>query len=374
MAAHVCVTALGVHKGKLGAVQGEGPATSALTLVKLFISINYMCFIVRDHWLWLQVRAMPLKVGKHRHPPAARWLAVLLGGLVSPNCYSNADAAADFRRIYNSQAEALLHDAPVSDVAAFLKHWREQFAKNGSVKDAARRGRHPKVAAADAKRYGDLLMVGTTEVVLGPDGEVMWQGHRPFTSMRDACQHCEELALACMYHSLTPRSLLKHIRPHCPDLARRSTASKVLLSEDVRQQRQSVCQQLLDSFRWQVPKTTFIDCATYTVKFKPKKLMVWVHRGDKTFKLPWSPPPGGAPKEAITLHWVVAVHAARGLVYFEFTSGTTDIRRARTFEPADMRKEHYMVSRPTPSGRPLGWPSVQQVATPSPNAAASAVG
>lgn len=301
---------------------------------------------------WPQVSIMRGPGSKPHIPIHARWLAVMLGGLIASGAFTTKDAGKCFKILYNAQAEAVLHAPPVGAVGKFIKRTWKRYQATGSVADAPRRRRNLKVPTAEARRLGQLLMAGTEEEVRDGDGRLLWKGHRPFTTMRDACGHSTDLAMACLDYNISHKLMLRHIHAACPELTHEHLNTKPYLTPAMRTARVGVCKRLLATQQNWLPHTTFIDCASYIVRWAPSKQLVYCRRGDETLKLPWVPPPGPARKAPVALHFIVAVHARLGLVYHELTTGTTDIRRAETFEPADKRNENYMVSRATPLAGP----------------------
>lgn len=212
------------------------------------------------------------------------------------------------------------------------RHWKN-LHDNGSVFDAPRSGRPHKISEQDAVRAANLVKQGKwyKQTV----GRKEYSYLRYYTSIAQAVRECAELAEICNKYNATPEQLLAAMHHYDPTLVRRKIFLKHSFTPMELDQRVTYAADLLRQFKANpqvLQNTIYIDEASIVISDKTKSdIHVWCERHDLNFTdvCPMPLKKG----ETIVVRWICAVTAhpafadKGGMVYFEFTTGTTDINR-----------------------------------------------
>lgn len=247
----------------------------------------------------------------------------------------------------NNPAE--LHEEP----SEFAKRWWEGFLERGNLKDAPRAGRPPKIPNIVAFHAAEIISEGytSTSTVLGEE----ISEHKHFASIIEAIRFNSTLKQICDEFQATPQQLLAAMHRVAPELVQRSVRFRHKLTEAEKAHRVTVCYGLFQ--RYQRDHTmllymVFVDETTImTHGLKGVSLKVWVNATDKSFR-DYHNVPGKAWKP-VKAHVIAAVTAhpqfedTAGVVYVEFTTGTTKINRTQNLRwngTAHVPDYHYLVS------------------------------
>lgn len=112
------------------------------------------------------------------------------------------------------------------DHGSFLKRRHNNFMKNGTVADSKRRGRPPNVPkwvavrASEIFKQGYIVYARTTASAKTESPVHLW-----WTSIDAACKQNTTLRDICQVCSVSPKTLLKHMKEHDPNLVRRRIAT-----------------------------------------------------------------------------------------------------------------------------------------------------
>lgn len=215
----------------------------------------------------------------------------------------------------------------------FVKRWYENFVKTGNVDDAPRSGRPPKIPDSSARQAAELISRGYT-VQHNVRGQQV-QEHKYFSSVAEAVTYHDVLRDMLTEFKATNEQLISAMHRAAPELVRRRVTFRHKLSNDEKAKRQRVAAELLARYQTDtalIERMVFIDETTImTHSLKHDHIEVWVNQSDTKFH-DYHGVPGKA-WDPVKVHVVAAVTAhpsyerTGGLVYVEFTTGTTDIRR-----------------------------------------------
>jgi len=214
-----------------------------------------------------------------------------------------------------------------------VQRWWEAFKAKGTVEDAPRSGRPPKIPDAAARQAATIISQGYT--VQRALRQQLVTEHKYFSSVPEAVAHNATLQGILEQYHATPDQLLNALHRAAPELVHRKVIFRHQLTQAEKAKRQRVASQLLLRHQNEpnlLQQMVFIDEASLqTHGLKHDRISVWVNSTDPAFRdyhgVPgqsWSP---------VKVHVIAAVtshpafRAAGGLVYVDFTSGTTAIRR-----------------------------------------------
>jgi hypothetical protein len=217
--------------------------------------------------------------------------------------------------------------------AEFARRWWERFRDTGDVADAPKSGRPPKIPDIQAKEAAGIIGRGYT-VEHTVRGQLV-QEHKYFRTVPEAIAHDAALRTITTRHHATPEQLLNAIHRVAPEVVQRRVTFRHKLSDVEKAHRQRVAADLLARHHTDptlIPRMVFIDETTIqTHGLKKDYVTVWVNGSDPGFHDYHGVP--GKSWEPVKVHVIAAVSAhsayerTGGLVYVEFTTGTTDIRR-----------------------------------------------
>ena len=223
----------------------------------------------------------------------------------------------------------------VSGGTWYLRTYWGEFSRTGSVGDLPRAPKPTKVPNAAALRAASLLKQ-VKWMSIRINGEVFeYLSH--YTSIEQACGECAELEKIRVDHDATYAQLLVAMHKADPSLVFRRIFFKHCLTAAEMMERcafgASMLLQLLNNPSL-LTNTIFLDEASLVISEKARSdVHAWCDKHDLSFTdvCPIKHHTGGP----ITLRWICAVSAhpafkdKGGLVYFEFTTGTTDIYRRK---------------------------------------------
>lgn len=225
--------------------------------------------------------------------------------------------------------QASLGEAP----ATFAKRWYTTFKKTGAVNDNPRAGRPHKIPDEKALQAAKILAQGynVTYTVRRRQVEEL----KNFSTINEAVHASDTLRAMLDEVNATPEQLLEAIHRVAPELHHRRLIFRHSLSAAEKLKRQQVSRDLLARHQLDprfLQRLVFIDETTIqTYGYKKDHIEVWVNSSDTTIKdyhgVPgkaWAPVKAHV-IAAVTAH--PAFQSVGGLVYMDFTTGTTDIKR-----------------------------------------------
>ncbi len=216
---------------------------------------------------------------------------------------------------------------------AYLDSYWRNFNKYGSVGDAPRAAKSTKVPKAAAARAAVIVKSGqeVTTRIRGKD----FTYHSYYTSIEQACEKCAELEKIRTDHNATYAQLLTAMHRADSSLVFKKIFFKHTLTPAELLERSAFGQDALERLQADphfLENTIFIDEASIVINDKTRSdVHVWCDKYDLSFTDVCPLPLHKG--EEITVRWICAVSAHKafaakgGLVYFEFTTGTTDIHR-----------------------------------------------
>lgn len=227
-------------------------------------------------------------------------------------------------------------DGPVTiceKVPAFMQRWLNCFLETGDVKDAPRAGRPPKIPDAEARLAAEIFCGGYTTTI-NVDGAQVPQ-RKYYSSLPEAIAKDTRVQNLVQQRDATSEQLLNAIHRVAPEVKQHSVTFRHMLSSAEKAHRWNTAGGLLARHRVDpslLDRMVFIDETTIlTQGLKREHIKVWVNTSDTSFKDFTSVP--GKPSDPVKAHVIAAVSAhpyyqpTNGLVYMEFTTGTTNIKR-----------------------------------------------
>lgn len=281
-------------------------------------------------------RVRQCKPGSHYKPMWVRILAVaaamtvFAGGAVN---YTKAGQVLQvqlgyFNTMFPNQTASIAE--PHSE---FVKRWWQRFTTTGQLTDAPRSGRPRKIS--DAVALEAATIIGKGYVVQKPLGRHYVLEHKYFSSVAEAVQHNATLKNMLTVLNATPGQLLTAMHRAVPDLVYRRVSFRHQLTVAEKAKRVTVSSDLLarhQSDPTLLQRMVFIDETTIqTHGLKRDHIQVWVNNSDTSFRDYHGVP--GKSWDPVKAHVIAAVSShpfyARkgGLVYMDFTTGTTAIKR-----------------------------------------------
>jgi capsid portal protein len=160
------------------------------------------------------------------------------------------------------------------------------------------------------------------------------QVHMYYRSIQEACSHNPLLALVVRDYGITPKGLLEAMHRVDDQLVRRTVEFKYMLSEEHQQERFETAFTLLRMGRWHMEsmydllkRVWWVDEATiWLVADGDAHLKVYCDAHDEGVRAVMSSP-HLANRAKTKAHYLGIVNAVLGPCFFEFTTGTTDIKR-----------------------------------------------
>lgn len=235
-----------------------------------------------------------------------------------------------FNNMFTKEPVTICEHAP-----KFIQRWFHCFQKHGNVEDAPRAGRPPKVPDDEARVAAEILCRGYS-VTINVDGhQVVQQKH--YTTLPAAIADNPRLHNMLQQYGVTSEQLLNAIHRVAPEVKQHRVSFRHLLTDDEKAHRWNVAASLRarhlgDSTL--LDRMVFADETTIlTHGLKREHIEVWVNTSDATFKDYTGVP--GKSGDPVKAHVIAAVsahpayQAQRGVVYMDFTTGTSDIKRLK---------------------------------------------
>lgn len=221
----------------------------------------------------------------------------------------------------------------LSNDTKYLQTWWQHFNKYGSVADGARSGRPYKISKEEALQASEIVKAGrlVTRKVHGKTVEHLVH----YTSIAEAVREEPTLQQLVTDKDITPEQLLHAMHVHDPDLVRRRIFFKHSFTPDQLEERLQYAKARLhhlEKIPFHPQNIIFIDESSIVINKSTKSnVYVWCDKHDINFS---DVCPRKLPKEgSVTVRFIVAVSAhpafaaKGGVVYMDFTTGTTDIHR-----------------------------------------------
>lgn len=280
-------------------------------------------------------------------------------GAVKAAAKADTDGEVDWAlavAIFKKIEGGIYGHAVSSHHADFLKHCWHRFTTTGSVADAPRSGRPPLIPDEEAARAAELVK----------QGRWVWrqpksQGVREqvlFRSIAQAIRELPELATLCHQYGVTSSQLRCAMERADPDLTLHTLHLKYAHSAEQLEERQGFClgklaalpespsqrMALLDSMVWCDEGGVAISA------LEQRSVRVWGSKAAKPSCDVLHLPAAKGQKDC-KLHFFIAVSShpayrgSNGLVYFEFTTGTSAMRRLHnTLDQDEDEAYEYQVS------------------------------
>jgi hypothetical protein len=217
----------------------------------------------------------------------------------------------------------------------YLRNWWGHWLQNGTVVDAPRAGRRHRCSEDDAKEAAQICKEGKLIAEKVKGKTVMHRVH--FTSLAEAIRETLRLQQIMTDNNLeSPEQLLHAMHTADPSLVRRKLFFKHNFTVQELEERVAYawnCMQAQQSWPDFLNHTIYIDESSFVVdKYTESDVWVWCDKHDLNFSdvVPRKLKQGN---KSLTVKFIVAVtsHPAfkdkGGVVYMEFTTGTTKIRR-----------------------------------------------
>lgn len=273
--------------------------------------------------------------GHNRHTNATRTACIIAVAKVYDGGQPDYGRAA---QEYASLPKELGHDQLPRDSKPVLKRAWEAFREHGDLKDKPRPGRPTKISKEHALEASELLKAGRT-LVHKHKGQTM-NLIVYFTTVAEAIRVVPRLKEIVDHYQVTPHQLYEAMKREDKDLERRSIVTKPAFDEAHIKKRNAWCHEAVVKLGKTVAEKMaaldpYVQCdegrVTYSVKGKyTQKIYI-----DKRTTLlhDFVELPKIAGQEEATVHFVICVSphpafaSSNGLVYWEFTTGTTNIRR-----------------------------------------------
>jgi len=237
----------------------------------------------------------------------------------------------------------------------FLKRNWEHFCKTGRVDDADRSGRPAKLPEQEAKRASELIKAGKWVWVLPKKNGIKRQVY--FRTIPQAIKEVPELQKLVEKYKLTADALRHRMLKVDPDLMRHTLTMKYDHDAASMRARQQYCKEMLAAIssgpnqrQAFLESLVFCDEATVILSTtEDKKIHAWVSK-EHFNKCTVLHMPHVKGYKDCKIHFFIAVSAhpafqgTNGLVYWEFTTGTTALKRYHnTRDQEDGEAFYYQV-------------------------------
>lgn len=274
--------------------------------------------------------------GSHYKPLWLRILAIVAAMTVMAGGAINYTKAGQVLQVQMGYFNNMFPDQQASlaeSDADFVKRWWQTFKATGALEDAPRAGRPRKIPDAMAIEAAQIISRGYTVETTVRQQRVV--EHKYFSTVAEAVEHNDTLRGMLNQLHATPEQLLAAMHRAAPELVHRRVSFRHQLSVAEKAKRVTVSRDLLARYTADhtlLQRMVFIDETTIqTHGLKRDHIEVWVNNSDPSFH-DFHGVPGKA-WDPVKVHVIAAVssHSAYedhgGLVYMDFTTGTTDINR-----------------------------------------------
>lgn len=308
-----------------------------LTCVVYCCNLTYCCLVAPEV-------ERPVKKHEYQRKPVVFRVACILAIAATlihgqPDWHAAHDSMKQWCEDYN-KAHPYEQIFNRSHDHEYLKRYWENFHDDGSVFDAPRPGRRRKISREDALIAAGLVKQGKTTTKTVGRREMTYI--RYYTSIAQAVRECPVLGQICHDYQATPEQLLAAMHYWDPTLVRRKVFLKHTFTPAELEERAAYAADMLQRYAADptfLLHTIYIDEASILVSDKIQSdVHVWCEAHDLNFTDVC--PISLNKKDKIMVRWICAVSAhpafakTSGLVYIDFTTGTTDIKR-RTNQRTD---------------------------------------
>lgn len=223
-------------------------------------------------------------------------------------------------------------------VAAFCEKWWYKFLRTGNVEEEHKSGRPYKVPDAVALEAAQLLAEGTWFSFIKK--KQRWWEKRGFSTIRDAVRELQRLQEIKQQYGVDDDGLLRAMQRVAPRLKRKTIFFKRKFTDEELVARMQLAAWLVQSLpadeaqrvAW-LGRLVFIDEGGVSLAdYKKESVKAWCMDHDPNIHSMVHAPWMKGQKEC-KVHFIIAVTShhkfatRNGLVHWEFTTGTTDIRR-----------------------------------------------
>lgn len=204
----------------------------------------------------------------------------------------------------------------------FIPYWVDHWKEHSSVLSAPHRGQPPFMPDSEADECLRLLRSGYRKT---------GGAHRPFRSVRQAMRKSAALAALAAKHGYKHGSLLRRLKARDPHLHRSTLRYRRLLSNTIKRQRVTYCQNLLDmglpELRRYLARVVWVDAKKLYVC--PKSHLVYAPSGAgrRSTLLVADARLSGNQFDTRKIHYYAAVNQVLGACHFKVCSGTSDYKQ-----------------------------------------------
>jgi hypothetical protein len=286
------------------------------------------------------LRAELVKPKRHVPHYKAAWIRVVAVAAVI-SAFSKGEvqwgaAGGEFRRMVE-EMQAVFPEQPViiqESNRRFMERWWDAFKTTGKTKDLPRSGRPRLIPPFQAIKAASIIKKG--RVITPQQGRHTEPHTAYYTSISEAIMENEELSRLVSSLHCNAYQLLSAMHQFVPGLVRKRVMFKRGLTPAEMEHRVRSSKELLRMYNTDdnfLQKLVFIDETTiFTHGDQKDHVYVWVDEDDKAFDDVCHVPLTSlkAPNKAHVIAAVTAndaFNAKGGLVYMDFTTGTSSINR-----------------------------------------------
>lgn len=216
----------------------------------------------------------------------------------------------------------------------FISHWFNTWRNTGDVEDADRPGRPRLVQEHEAWEAARLIT--TPRPITYKKGKKTMCTNVYYTTIQEAIDDIPRLKQLVDRLGVNAEQLREAIHFFVPGFEQRRVQFKIALTDEEKDDRVKRCAELLEEYAkdpFMLYRMVFVDeMSVFNHGDNHDHVHVWVMRGDTAFD-DVAHIPMTSLKKTVKAHVIAAVTAnpefksKGGLVYQEFTTGTTDINR-----------------------------------------------
>lgn len=232
-----------------------------------------------------------------------------------------------FEVLYNSRVP---EDEKVRQVSSFIDRWGQHFMQYGHVEEVAHGGMPRKVPDAVAKEASTIVKRGYWAYSFTARDGHRHKTHHWFPDIQTAVAFVPELQNIIRQCDCTPKQLLAAMMANDPNLHFRCRHFKLALTDKQKANRQFTAQLLLALYlsdETVLTRAVWIDECKIRLSSMARggfKVLCDAHdeEVDEVMECSWL-----GKGADVTLQIILAVNAQVGVLYCDFTTGTTDIIR-----------------------------------------------
>jgi len=294
-----------------------------------------------------------LKHSKGPKPSQYRIAAVLSAAAARTDAGVDWDQAASNFKSFDKGSYAKGVGVNLRD---FLQRWYGNFLDTGNVADTYRSGRPHKLPREEALRAAEIVKRGKWVEVL-PKGSGILR-LQLFRTIAEAVKESPELQQICAHYTLTADQLRSRIRKADPDLVWATITMKYDHSDRDMDCRKKFCEDMQRAMKADprgqeafLQQMVFCDEGSVVLSDREdQSVHVWDSKAEPKHPTVMHMPHRSGHKPC-KIHFFIAVSAhpafadQNGLVYWEFTTGTTALKRHNNkLDEEDGQAYNYQVS------------------------------